>query len=72
VSLASFLKLSEELDLDDFSELLDGFFEVCTTIVRQLEGSVISSVGGRVMTRSTVGRSSPRRGFPITPFPRWT
>lgn len=49
VSLSNFLTLAEQLELDDFSELLESFFDVCATVVRQLEGSVVSSVGGRVI-----------------------
>jgi TOMM system kinase/cyclase fusion protein len=48
-ALADLMPLSEELELDDFSALLDGFFEVCATVVRQLEGTVLTSLGGRVV-----------------------
>ena len=48
-SLADLMMLSEQLELDDFSELLDGFFEVCATVVRQLDGTILSSLGGRVV-----------------------
>lgn len=48
-SLANLMLLAEQLELDDFSELLDGFFEVCATVVRQLDGTVLASLGGRVV-----------------------
>jgi TOMM system kinase/cyclase fusion protein len=46
-SLVGLMGLSEQLELDDFSELLASFFEVCATVVRQLEGTVLSNLGGR-------------------------
>ncbi len=48
-SLANLMLLAEQLELDDFSELLDGFFEVCATVVRQLDGTILASLGGRVV-----------------------
>jgi TOMM system kinase/cyclase fusion protein len=48
-SLSGLMELSEQLDLDDFTEQLDGFFEVCATVVRQLEGTILSTLGGRAV-----------------------
>lgn len=48
-SLADVIELSEALDLDDFAELLDSFFAICTTVVRQLEGTTVAALGGRVV-----------------------
>jgi TOMM system kinase/cyclase fusion protein len=48
-SLAGLLELSEDLGLDEFAELLDSFFAVCLTVVRQLDGAIIAALGGRVV-----------------------
>jgi predicted ATPase/class 3 adenylate cyclase len=46
VRLAS---LAEELDLEAFADLCAGFFESGRTVVRQLEGAVVSAAGGHLL-----------------------
>ena len=48
-SLADVTPLSERLGADEYGELLASFFESCTTIIGQLEGTLLASVGGRVL-----------------------
>jgi serine/threonine protein kinase/predicted ATPase len=46
-ALADLVGIAERMEPEDFSELLDGFFETCATVVRQLEGTMVSNTGGR-------------------------
>ncbi len=48
-ALADVTPLSERLGADEYGELLASFFESCATIIGQLEGTLIASVGGRVL-----------------------
>jgi TOMM system kinase/cyclase fusion protein len=54
VSLVSFglsnlATLSAELDLENVSEILANYFDIGRTVVRQLEGTLVSSAGGRML-----------------------
>ncbi|WP_394829626.1 protein kinase domain-containing protein [Pendulispora albinea] len=42
-------ELPGESGLDEIGETLDEFFEICTTVVRQLEGALLSSIGPRIV-----------------------
>ncbi len=46
-ALADLVGISERMDPEDFGELVGAFFETCATVVRQLEGSLVSHSGGR-------------------------
>ena len=48
-SLADLLPLSEDLELDQFAELLDAFFAICMTVVKQLGGTILTALGGRMV-----------------------
>ena len=48
-SLVDVTPLAERLGADEYGELLASFFESCTTILGQLDGTLVASVGGRVL-----------------------
>jgi len=45
--LADLMGTAERMEPEDFGELVAAFFETCATVVRQLEGTLVSLTGGR-------------------------
>jgi TOMM system kinase/cyclase fusion protein len=46
-ALADLMSIAERMEPDDFGELVSEFFEICATVTRQLEGTMVSHTGGR-------------------------
>ena len=49
VGLSNVAALSDELDPEGVSEILSNYFDTCRTVVRQLEGTIVSSAGSRMV-----------------------
>lgn len=47
--LARLASLARELDAEGFADLCGSFFDIAHTVVRQLEGTPVASVGGHVL-----------------------
>jgi TOMM system kinase/cyclase fusion protein len=46
-ALADLMGTAERMEPEDFGELVGTFFETCATVIRQLEGTMVSHTGGR-------------------------
>ena len=46
-ALADVMGTAERMEPEDFGELVGVFFETCATVIRQLEGTMVSHTGGR-------------------------
>ena len=46
-ALADVMGTAERMEPEDFGELVGAFFETCATVIRQLEGTMVSHTGGR-------------------------
>ena len=49
LGLANVASLAEQLDLEALSSFLANFFEIGGTVVRQLDGTLVSAVAGRIL-----------------------
>ncbi|MDC0715766.1 TOMM system kinase/cyclase fusion protein [Nannocystis bainbridge] len=48
-SLVEALALAEVMDPDAYADLLDGFLDICATVARQLEGTMVAAHGGHAL-----------------------